>query len=121
MMCCRSFWPRAKTAWPCWPKSCSIPKRAAKRKSDCCRGIAGTATPTSSVRILRGLLKDKSAAVRAAALDSLRSVRAKELVPDLIDLLTDQAVLEVQSDYKGDDPYYVARARAIKERKPFPH
>lgn len=67
------------------------------------------ATP-SSLRILRGLLEDESAQVRASALQTLRSVRAKELIPQMVKLMGDRDILKVPSEWKGDDAYYAARA-----------
>jgi HEAT repeat protein len=69
-------------------------------------------TTPSAIRMLRGLLKDSSPALRVSALQALRTARAKELIPDIIRLLPDAALLEVPSDYKGDDVFYVAAALA---------
>jgi HEAT repeat protein len=64
----------------------------------------------STVRILRALLADESPAVRVAAVTTLQTVRAKELIPRLAELLEDAALPKVSSHIKGDDTYYVARA-----------
>ncbi|HEY7154075.1 MAG TPA: HEAT repeat domain-containing protein [Gemmataceae bacterium] len=69
-------------------------------------------TTPSTVRMLRGLLKDKSPALRVSALQALRSARAAEVIPELIELLPDAALLKVPSEHKGDDPFYVAAALA---------
>jgi HEAT repeat protein len=70
----------------------------------------GRQTTPSTDRILRALLKDEKAEVRAAAVDVLESVRSKELVPALAALLDDQAIPKVPSEYKGEDEFRVARA-----------
>jgi hypothetical protein len=67
-------------------------------------------TTPSTIRILRALLKDKSPEARASALQALKSVRAKELIPDLIPLLSDRDIIKVVPDFIFDDPYYAARA-----------
>jgi HEAT repeat protein len=69
-------------------------------------------TTPSLVRMLRALLKDRSPALRVFALQTLRTARSKELIPDLIGLLPDVDLLDVPPEYKGDDPFYVAPALA---------
>jgi HEAT repeat protein len=85
----------------------------------------------STVRILRALLSDKAPAVRAAALETLGTVRAKELIPNMINLLADNELLKVRPQLIGEDPFYAARAlgnqgktavealsRALEDRRP---
>jgi HEAT repeat protein len=67
-------------------------------------------TSPSTVRILRALLHDRSARLRVAALLVLQTARAKELIPDLVPLLADDALLNVRSDFKGDDQFHATRA-----------
>ena len=74
----------------------------------------------STVRMLRGLLADKSPAVRAAAIQVLESVRAKEIIPKLAALLDDQEVVAIPSDLIGADRFHVARALANQGKDAVP-
>jgi HEAT repeat protein len=74
----------------------------------------------STIRILRDSLESKSAEVRAAALRPLERMRAKELIPRMVELLGDEELLKVGSDSKGEDSYYVARALGNQGKEAVP-
>jgi HEAT repeat protein len=76
-------------------------------------------TTPATIRILRALLHDKAAKVRAAAVAPLQRVRAPELIPDLIELLGDLELLKVVPTYQGDE-YRVARALGRQGKEAVP-
>src|SRR5262249_388000 len=75
----------------------------------------------STMRVLRATLDDRKPAVRVAALKVAETVRSKELIPLLVELLEDTELLQVKSDPKGDDSFPVARAlgKQGKDAVPF--
>ena len=72
----------------------------------------------ATVRMLRVLLQDKEAEVRAAAVRTLESVRARELIPNLVVLLKDVKLLRIPSGVKDGDEYRVARRWRTRARMP---
>jgi HEAT repeat protein len=87
------------------------PKTSGDKKVAIMDGYYGDKGPTpSTIRILRALMSDESAAVRVAGVQALESARVKELIPKLTELLEDESILKVETDRKGLDPFHVARA-----------
>lgn len=77
-------------------------------------------TTPSSIRILRGMLQEKSPELRVAALETLSSLPAKELIPELVERLPEVDLLKVPSDYLGQDSFYAARALARQGKDAVP-
>jgi HEAT repeat protein len=97
------------------------PNTTSKIKVALMKGYRGErqATP-ATLRMLRVLLDDEEAEVRVAAVMVLRYVRAKELIPRLVELLADTAITQVPSGDKGDDPCHVANALGNQGKEAIP-
>src|SRR5262249_33924660 len=97
------------------------PKTTSETKTALMAGYGWRAQATpATLRILRALLKDKSAVVRASALTSLRFQKVPGLTPDYVALLADLELLDVPSHYMFDDPYHVAHALGNQGKEAVP-
>jgi HEAT repeat protein len=97
------------------------PKTGTDLKVEVARGLDWMRQPSpSAIKMLRVLLRDSSAKIRAGTLEALGSVRAPELIPDMAELLGDVDVAKFRSEYKSDDEFHAARALGNQGKEAVP-